>query len=221
MCVCFECYVCCQVRSLRRADHSSRGSYRVSACVCVCVSFSMIRCNSNHLFPTRHLILRHMSHFLHTILFTFVFNPATYYWKTITPNESFTNLQRRGCRFQHFNSNSCHGVDPIWEARQLDSSQKYPAVYVTPNFIDVLTINCNWTSFIPYKSLHLLYQQFILILYTDRLLSLRTGPLPLPQRFPQRVRSSASSSKCPYRPNFSVHPAASYVFFTISSYLLP
>jgi len=71
-----------------------------------------------------------MSYFLYSKLFTFVFTPAAYYWKTTTPIESFTNLQRRGRRYKHFNSNSCKGVDRFWEARKYIPVRKYPAFYV-------------------------------------------------------------------------------------------
>jgi len=102
-CVSVECVVCCQVGGLCIGPITRPGeNYPVSecvcvgVCVCVCVSLSIIRDKSNHLFPPRHLILRHMSYFLYSKLFTSVCTPATYYWKTTTPIESFTNLQRTG-----------------------------------------------------------------------------------------------------------------------------
>jgi len=204
MCVCCEYCVCCQVEVSASGRSLFQGSPTEWVRVCVCVSLSMIRCNSNHLFPQTSYFEAHVLLPLLKIIYICVHSCNWHYWKTNTPIDSFTNWQRNWRRYQRFNSNSSNGVDPFWEDRRLHSIQKCPAFYVTPNFIDVPTINRDSARSIRYKILHFLHQQFILIWYTDCVLSLRTGLQPLLQRFSQTVRSSASSFKFQYRPTFLV-----------------
>jgi len=150
MCVCWD-YCVLSGRGLCIGPITRPGeNHRVSECVCVWVWVTEYNQGQGQSpFPQISYFVEHvLLPLLKTIYFcvhscNLLLKNNHTYWK-------FHKFTKKGW-YQRFHSNSCYGVDPFWEARQLDSSQKSPAFYVTPNFNDVLTINSDGTSLNPYK----------------------------------------------------------------------